>query len=147
MSFSGLSFHRRKQVAAAILALLLRFGGYAPSAKAQTSATASEPEGLTEVVVTATRREENLQNVPLADTAVSQQQLTQAAVVDVKQLTALVPALQFSQGGEEKISTFYVRGIGTYANSDGLDTSVGVAVDGVPLARPSEGFTSSLVDL
>lgn len=107
---------------------------------AQTTETASD------IVVTATRRAQNLQDVPVAVNVVSESTLRAQNLVDTRDLTRLVPSLVFVGGSTTKLYNFTIRGIGTYVFSDGFDQSVGVAFDGVPLAR-SGGSIADLVDL
>jgi iron complex outermembrane recepter protein len=99
-----------------------------------------------EILVTANRRAESLQKVPIAVTAVSEETIRKANITETKELLRLAPTLGYTQGGGDKVSSFYVRGVGTFVNADGFDQSVGVAFDGVPVARPA-GAMADLVDL
>ena len=102
---------------------------------------------LDEIVVTATKRAENLQIVPLTVSVVSQQMLQSQNLMDTADLTQLVPDLSFLPGVNPGASVFGIRGITTLStNGQGLEQSVGVAFDGVPLARPT-GSVSDLVDI
>lgn len=108
---------------------------------------AQTPQAETdEIVVTANKRSENVQRVPISVVAVAPRTLTEAGVVSTVQLQQTVPGVSFSPSGEAKLNSFYVRGVGTYALSAALESSVGVAVDGVPLARVG-GSISDLVDI
>ncbi|MFK8028936.1 MAG: TonB-dependent receptor [Gammaproteobacteria bacterium] len=87
---------------------------------------------LEEVVVTARRREEGLQDVPISINAVSGDKLEEAGIDKLEDLQALVPNFQLTETG---ISTqMYVRGIGT-SNNQGFEQSVGTYVDGVYYGR------------
>lgn len=99
-----------------------------------------------DIVVTANKRSESIQKVPISVVAVAPELLRQTGVVSTIQLQQTVPGISFSPSGEAKLNSFYVRGVGTYALASTLESSVGVAVDGVPLARVG-GSISDLVDL
>lgn len=86
---------------------------------------------IEEIVVTAEKRAEGLQNIPIAITAVSGATLERASVRDVSDLTQLVPSLQF---GTRSTNVFIaVRGIGQAGQDIGSQSGVTVALDGVPL--------------
>ncbi|MCR6644293.1 MAG: TonB-dependent receptor plug domain-containing protein [Terricaulis sp.] len=88
-----------------------------------------------EIVVTATRRSAALQDVPVAVTPVTAQMMENAGVRDIQDLTALVPSLQFNVSENESSATARLRGIGTQGSNPGLESSVGVFIDGVYRAR------------
>ena len=98
------------------------------------------------IVVTATKREQNLQDVPVAVTAVSEMRLQSLNVVSVAELTNAAPSLNYNQTSLPGSSQFIIRGVGTYAFNEGLEPSVGVVVDGIPLGR-STGAVADAVDL
>ncbi len=98
---------------ASTMALLLGAAGTPHLALAQAAPAApGAPPALAEVVVTAERREQSLQRAAVAVTAVTGQQLTQRDIVNVDQLTQVVPALQAQQGTGPYTSVI-VRGITT----------------------------------
>lgn len=99
-----------------------------------------------DIIVTANRRAENLQKVAIAVTALPESVIRAQNLADTRDLSRLVPALQFVGGATTKLVNFSVRGVGTFVFSDGFDQSVGVAFDGVPLAR-SGGSIADLVDI
>lgn len=111
---------------------------------AQDAATAAdkkvEPKTLDTMVVTAQKREEVMQNVPIAVTALSQQTLQDTGVRDIKDLQILVPGLTVTSTQSEAITTARLRGIGTVGDNIGLESSVGVVIDGVFRSRNSVGF-------
>jgi iron complex outermembrane recepter protein len=88
---------------------------------------------ITEIVVTATKREERLQDVPIAVSVVGGPQLTQQNINQVVDLTRSVPSLN-SAGPYGALS---IRGIGSESFSRSAEGSVGVVVDGVALANTS----------
>jgi len=100
---------------------------------AATPAYSQQPE---EIVVTATKRNETIFDVPLAVTAVSADQLDKSQVRDISELQNLAPTLTFSRSTGGLQSVFAIRGIGTAGNNTGLEQSVGVVIDGVYRGRP-----------
>jgi len=95
---------------------------------------------LTEIIVTAQKREQNLQDVPVSVMAVSAQQLRDAGVTDIKSLQVLTPGVTVTSTTSENVTTARIRGIGTVGDNPGLESSVGVIIDGVYRARNGVGF-------
>ena len=132
-----------------LLALAV-FAALSPLAQAQdTPATPStagqstakdEPKTLDAIVVTAQKREETLQNVPIVVTALSQETLQDNGIRDVKDLQMLVPGLTVTSTQSEALTTARIRGIGTVGDNAGLESSVGVVIDGVYRPRNGVGF-------
>ncbi|WP_250461815.1 TonB-dependent receptor domain-containing protein [Microbulbifer litoralis] len=102
--------------------------------------------GLEEVVVTAQKREQNLQDVPVAVSAFSGEQLQEAVVKDIFDLQTNTPGLMAGQNQTNTTSNFAIRGIGTSGQNFGLESSVGLYVDGVYRSRPSS-MINNLVDM
>ncbi|MDQ8027872.1 MAG: TonB-dependent receptor plug domain-containing protein, partial [Brevundimonas sp.] len=113
----------------------------APQEPAQDSATQ-----LGDVIVTATKREERLIDVPVAVTAIGSEQLQNSGVSDIRELTGLAPSVQFQTPGGGADSSIRIRGIGTTSTNPGLESSVGVVIDGVTRARTGVAL-SELGDL
>ncbi|MFT4178299.1 MAG: TonB-dependent receptor [Thermomonas sp.] len=99
-----------------------------------------EAKTLDKLVVTAQKREEALQDVPIVVTALTQQTLQDTGVRDIKDLQVLVPGLTVTSTQNEAITTARIRGIGTVGDNMGLESSVGVVIDGVYRPRNSVGF-------
>jgi iron complex outermembrane receptor protein len=99
-----------------------------------------EAKTLDTMVVTAQKREEVMQDVPIMVTSLSDQALQDAGVHDIKDLQMLVPGLTVTSTQSEAITTARIRGIGTVGDNVGLESSVGVVIDGVYRARNSVGF-------
>jgi outer membrane receptor protein involved in Fe transport len=92
---------------------------------------------IEEIVVTATKREASIQDVPIAVTALSDQQLERAGVNDVTDLVRLTPSFNMNSSQTETGgTTLRIRGVGTTGNNIGLESAVGVFLDGVYLSRP-----------
>ena len=111
------------------------------TAQAQASSTpdagTAAPSGLDEIVVTAQKREQNLQDVPLAISAIGEEKLDQLQVKDSRDLSGLAPNLTITQGTtSNSAAVISMRGISTPATETfGLDTANGVYIDGVYIAR------------
>ena len=101
------------------------------------AADASSPPALEEIIVTAQKRSENLQDVPISVVALSAQQIKDAGITDIRNLAILTPGLTVTSEGNEAITTARIRGIGTVGDNPGLESSVGVNIDGV--YRPRNG--------
>jgi iron complex outermembrane receptor protein len=103
--------------------------------KARSSAEASSATQVTDIVVTAQRRAENLQKVPIAVTAVTGQALEDQGITGFRDLGTRVPSLRFGAGvtGGENVIT--MRGLGSQNTTPGGDSPVAYNVDGIYLQR------------
>jgi len=101
---------------------------------------------LEEVIVVAQKRPQNLQQVPVAVTSFSENDLTTSGVQDVFDLSNLAPALHVRQAGQARSTSFRIRGIGTFGNNFGLEPSVGLYVDEVYRSRQGS-MVNNLVDM
>src|ERR1044072_1526688 len=81
------------------------------AAAAQAQAPARSQASMEEIVVTATRRETNLQETPLAITAFDQATLCEARVVSLLDVRGLVPNLQFFENGDHAVPLIFIRGL------------------------------------
>jgi iron complex outermembrane receptor protein len=91
---------------------------------------ASDDAVLAEIVVTAQKRMENLQDVPIAVSALSAEQLQAYGVSDIDHLTAAVPGLAVDNIGGDYFMP-RLRGVGTSSNGPGVENPVALYVDGV----------------
>jgi iron complex outermembrane receptor protein len=98
---------------------------------------AAENSGqLGEITVTAQRREESLQTAPVAITAIDPEMLERRQMVDTTQIVFNVPNLTGNNNvGQSTATTFFLRGVGTTENLGTADTSVGLYLDDVYIAR------------
>jgi len=87
------------------------------------------------IYVTATKREQTLQEVPVAVSVTSAETLERAEIRDINDLQTVVPSLRVSQLQSSVATTFIIRGFGNGANNPGIEPSVGVFVDGVYRSR------------
>lgn len=99
-----------------------------------------------EIVVTAQKVEQNLQDVPLSVTALSADQIDATAAVNIEQLQQIVPSLNFRKGTTSANSALVMRGVGTISFSIAAEPSVSTVVDGVVLSRSGQAF-SDLYDI
>ena len=99
-----------------------------------------------EIVVTAQKRSERLQRVPLAVSVVAGDALTAQGKPSIESATQLVPALNFAKSGTTLNQSIFLRGVGTSSFSIAGEPSVSTVVDGVVFARSGEAF-SDLVDV
>ncbi|WP_430446726.1 TonB-dependent receptor [Sphingorhabdus contaminans] len=100
-----------------------------------------------EIIVTATLREASVQDIPVAVTAVAPETLERQGIVDIKTLSAISPSINVQSSQTETQGTsIKIRGVGTTGNNTGLESSVGVFIDGVYQSRPGVAL-GDLVDL
>ena len=126
-------------------ALLATVAAYAmPGAALAQSVPADAVEASSgdEIVVTARKREESLQDVPISVQAFSSAALEQAGIKDFSEIAYRVPGLKLS--AERAVDTeLFIRGIGSDIQGAGADGAVGIFVDGAYMSRG----TGSLLDL
>jgi iron complex outermembrane recepter protein len=99
-----------------------------------------------EIVVTAQKVEENVQDVPIAITAVSGDTLVAAGTTSLENLSQLVPSVTFRKGTTNANSAVVLRGVGTISFSIAAEPSVSTVVDGVVLSRSGQAF-ADLVEI
>lgn len=114
-------------------------------AGAQQAQTA-DTQGLEEIVVTAQKREQNLQNVPVSVTALSAEAITNQRLTDFTNLTRAVPSLTITETNTAPNNSINLRGIGTFAFSAGVEPSVAVLIDDMPVVQQAQAF-DNLTDL
>jgi iron complex outermembrane recepter protein len=113
---------------------------------AQDSET-TEEEDPNVIIVEATLRSANVQDIPLAVTAVTPQQLEQQGIKDISTLAAVSPSFNINSSQTQSQGTsIRIRGIGTTGNNIGLESAVGVFIDGVYQSRPGVAL-GDLLDL
>ncbi|MGN0860182.1 MAG: TonB-dependent receptor [Stenotrophomonas sp.] len=132
----ALRLSRRSRLSVAIVGLL----GTPWVAMAQQPAGSEEPATLATLTVTAQKREEALQDVPIVINVLPEQLLRDTGVRDIKDLQVLVPGLTVTSTQSATQTTARIRGIGTVGDNAGLESSVGVVIDGVYRPRNSVGY-------
>ena len=119
--------------------------GYSLAAEGGDTGVSAEPT-LEEVVVTANRREENLQKAAIAIDAVSADSMLDHGIHSATDLGKIVPSLSIETGGGNNGSV-HIRGVGTRSNNAYLDSAVALSYDGVYLGRSSAATATSFYDL
>ena len=131
---------QHKVLAVAVFAALCAM----PTAYAQNASTATamedEPTTLGTMTVTAQKREEAMQDVPITMTALPEELLQDTGVRDIKDVQLLVSGLHVSSTTNEAQTTARIRGVGTNGDNAGLESAVGVVIDGVYRPRTGVGF-------
>ena len=89
---------------------------------------------IEEVIVTATKRPESIQDIPIAVSAFTSAQLAEAGVKDIRDIAGQTPGLSIKSRGDTEASVF-IRGIGSQAPGIGADPAVGIYIDGLYAAR------------
>lgn len=120
------------RLAAAVAAASISVSGY--------------PAQLEEVIVTAQKREQSLQDVPLSVAVLGSEALDRRNINDVVTLTQAAPSLNFTEGFAPSATTINIRGVSSYAIEGGIQPSVSFVVDGVPYGRAGE-FIAELADV
>lgn len=134
---------------AAVLALALPAAAQAQAAQEEAQPAADAPAGDAfgnEIVVTATKREQTLQDVPVAVTVTTAETIERAQIRDIRDLSSVVPSLRVNQLQSSANTNFYIRGFGNGANNAGIEPSVGLFVDGVYRSR-SASMIADLPDV
>ena len=121
------------------VALAITLASMGASAQAQTGT-------LEEVIVTATKRAESLQDVPVMVAAFSAQAIQEAGIQDATDVAILTPSLNIVTNTNPFSARMTIRGIGTSQTDIALEPSVGLFVDGVYLGRSGLGM-SELTDI
>ena len=120
------------------LALLAPLAFAAPAAQAQQLQQAL----IEEMIVTATKREQSIQDIPVAVSAFSGELLKNSGITDARQLVGLAPSFFLSSSASEAAgATARIRGIGTTGDNAGLESAVAIFIDGVYRNRSNVGLT------
>ena len=98
---------------------------------------------IDEIIVTANKREQTLQDIPVSVTVTTGDTIEKAAIQDIIDLQSVVPTLRVSQLQSSTNTSFEIRGFGNGSNNEGIEPSVGVFIDGVYRSRAG----SSISDL
>src|SRR5882757_3710543 len=125
---------------------LLCLMAVAPSAVLAQDGTAKDSVQLQEVVVTAQKRAETVNNTPLAVTALGMTQLQDAGVTTVSELTASVPNLQIHTQGIVDFVGVTIRGVSNLSSIREGNPAVSTYIDGI-YVDPPVGFSNDLYDL
>ncbi len=124
--------------AATAIAILATAPAFAQDAPAEDEA------GISDIIVTAQRREENSQNVPISVSSFNAEQLAERGTTDVSRLEGLVPGFTFGRSGSDARPS--IRGVRTENVGVNGDTTIGFFIDGVYQSRASQA-TTGFVDI
>ena len=114
----------------------------AEGAAVDDQAVEQQPVDSSDIVITATRRNEALSDVPLAVSAVTAETLENSGASDIRQIQQVSPSLLVSSTSSEGgASVARIRGVGTVGDNPGLESSVALFVDGVYRSRTATGMT------
>jgi len=131
MKVTNTSLHKFGRLAAVLFAGTLIF------------ALPAHAQVLEEIIVTASKRPQTLQEIPVAVSVITANDLKQTQILDIKDLQFLVPSLRVDTLQSSGNTNFRIRGFGNGANNAGIEPSVGVFIDGVYRSRTA----SALADL
>jgi outer membrane receptor protein involved in Fe transport len=98
-------------------------------------------QGSNVIIVTASKREQTLQETPIAVSVTSGEVIEQAQIRDVLDLQTVTPSLRVSQLQSASSTTFIIRGFGNGDNNFGIEPSVGVFIDGVFRSRSAAALS------
>ncbi|MEP0201762.1 MAG: TonB-dependent receptor [Halioglobus sp.] len=132
--------------ASSVTALTLALGLPSASAQETGGSAASSTAAIEEVIVTAQRREQSLQDVAVPVQTFDQDQLTQAGIESAQDLGLLSPALGVTAGGGP-LTSLFVRGVGALTVNPLTDAAVAQNYDGVYLGRSSGAAGQAMYDL
>lgn len=99
------------------------------------------PENSNVIIVTASKREQTLQETPISVSVTSGETLEAAQIRDVLDLQTVTPSLRVSQLQSASATTFIIRGFGNGDNNFGIEPSVGVFIDGVFRSRSAAALS------
>ena len=106
-----------------------------PPDSTTTEVSAAPPVDETEIVVTAAKREQTLQDVPISVSVTSEDTVDKAQIRDLVDLQSIVPSLKVAQSNAAAQTNFIIRGFGNGNGNFGIESSVGVFIDGVYRSR------------
>jgi iron complex outermembrane receptor protein len=99
-----------------------------------------------DIIVTAQKRVQTLTEVPVSVSVLSPVTMERQAIVESRQLVQISPSLTFSEGSADRGASFNMRGISSTAQEGGIQPSLALVIDGVPIARQGE-FLSNFMDI
>ncbi len=134
----GAMQHRLTPIASAVALAIL--GNALPAQAQQAGAEAADTMKLEKVVVSANRRIEKLEDVPMSITVLGEEYMKRNNVREFVDIINLSPALSLSVGTQVGTNSINMRGIGTTSNNLGIEGDIAVIVDDLPYAQPQQAF-------
>lgn len=128
---------------ASIFAIVLSCASGMAHAQDSTETAAEESSGITEIVVSARKRSESAQDVPVAITAISAETIVARDLTSLERIAAATPSLTVGRASTGSGAQITMRGIGSVSTSIGIEQSVSTVVDGVYYGQGrtiNEGF-------
>lgn len=105
-----------------------------------------ETTTIEDIVVTATRRSEPLQKVPIAVSVITGDVMRSSNINNLRDVATQIPSLSFRTAASNKDQALFLRGLGTVSTSPGVESSTSTVIDGVVLARQGQA-TLDLLDI
>lgn len=139
-TFTGTTGAHRFTLLAGAATLALAMPGAAFAQDAQSDTAAPEADDNV-IIVTASKREQTLQETPISVSVTSGETIERAQIRDVLDLQTVVPSLRVSQLQTSSATTFIIRGFGNGDNNFGIEPSVGVFIDGVFRSRSASALS------
>ena len=137
------SLGKRHLLLPALSTIAVLVSGVVHAQQAPVSAAKAEPsDKLESITVTATKRNEPLQTVPIAITVLGGEQLEQSNLNTLGAITTQTPTVNFRTGASNKDTSLFIRGVGTITTSPGVEPTVSTVIDGVVTARPGHAHAS-----
>lgn len=136
----NISSMNNKIIRASLFASAAIMAGSSVPAMAQ-NAPADDDSANAEIIVTAQKREERLQDIPLAVSVIGGEAVANNGGITLENAQYLVPSLNFRKSGTSLNQALFLRGVGTINFSIAAEPSVAAVLDGVVLSRAGEGFT------
>lgn len=143
MSKTGTTSLKHLWLASSMLAASGLVGAHATAQETADSKDDTPVAVMDQIIVTATKREQTLQDTPVAVTVTSADTIDKAKIIDIVDLQTVVPSLRISNATRTSNSSFAIRGFGNGGNSVGGEPAVGLFIDGVFRSRTS----ASILDL
>jgi outer membrane receptor protein involved in Fe transport len=116
-----------------------------PAAPAEQAASTPPPPAMEELIVTSTKREASVQDIPIAVSAFGEEELEARGIADLSDLQQISPSISvYGSNSTVNGGTLRIRGMGTTGNNPGLEAAVGAFVDGVYRSRSGQAFNDFL---
>ena len=128
-----------------MLVVVVGLGLIGLPAKMFAAETAETDNTIETVIVTATKREESIQDVPIAVSAITGEDLAARGVQDIHGLMEVAPSIVvYSSNSTSNGGTLRIRGVGTTGNNPGLEAAVGTFIDGIYRSRAGLAFNDPM---
>jgi len=124
----------------AAIALTLAHWAAPATAQAQAQEAEPDPNRLQTVMVTANKRVEKLESVPMAISVLSEAEIQRNNIREIEDVVALTPSLTQASGTTAANNALFMRGIGTVSVGIGVESDVSVIIDDIPIAVQFQAF-------